>query len=140
MQGGAPGHADQTLSVDLAANTTYTLSYYVGSRSDFPGIGAYTVALEANNVVLNSGSDPYSGPDGLMQQKSFSFTSGAVVTAGQALQIVIDLPGESGNGIFDLFTLDADTQSAGAPEPASMALSVSAIAMLGWLRRRRRAS
>ena len=141
MQGGAPGHADQTLGVDLLANTTYTLSYYVGSRADFPGVGAYTVALLANNVVLNSGSDPYTGPDGFMSQRSFSFTSGAVVAPGQTLQIAIDLPGESGNGIFDLITLDAETggSSGGssAPEPATLALSASAMLALGWLRRRR---
>jgi hypothetical protein len=142
------GHLDQTLAVDLVANTVYTLSYFTGARGDF-NPSDYTVSLEANNVVLASLSDPYTGPLGQMVQKTFSFSSGSSVAPGQALQIVIDVTGANnalslkngfpvlGIGAFDAITLDATTQASVTPEPSSIALSVCGIALFGWLRKRR---
>ena len=132
----------QSLSATLQADTTYTLSYYLGNR--FAGaidqgnpisLGEYSVSLWANGFLL--ASDSGGAPDaGSFLLRTFSFDSGANPTGDglAALSIQVSASGLTSTGAlamaeFDQFTLDAaPTSSSTAPEPASGILLFSGIA------------
>jgi hypothetical protein len=136
---GSPGEASQNLSALLQADTTYTLSFYVGARLDLP-FSPYTVSLTANGVTLasDSGGNPTSGN---FVARSFSFTTGAN-PAGEGTALGIDVYASglgSSQADFDAFSLTADPASqSGAPEPATLPLMGGALALAAaWSRRRR---
>jgi hypothetical protein len=131
---GDPSDVNQALGVTLQADTTYTLSYYVGRRIDI-GLSQYSVSLRTNSSVL--ASDSGGSPDaGSFVLRTFSFTTGAApADFGQQLSIDIQATGltapsgAQAQAGFDLFTLDASTASSSStPEPASWILIFSGIA------------
>jgi hypothetical protein len=138
---GNPGAVAQTLSAVLQANTLYTLSYYVGSRSDIP-LGDYTVYLTAGGVTLasDSGGNPTLGN---FVFRSFSFTAGANPD-GEGLELgigVYDLGNDGfslAQGEFDAFSLSTGAPESGTPEPSTLFLMGGAmLAAAGWSRRRK---
>ena len=89
--GPATGQLYQDLTATLTANSTYTLIYYVGQRSDF-AIGTYSVSLMANGVVLASDSGGAPRP-GSFVQRSITYDSGVASSElGQILRVDIEQP------------------------------------------------
>jgi hypothetical protein len=126
----------QTLGATLQANTTYTLVVFVGH--DLVGVAdPYRVSLEANGVMLAS-DNSLNPAAGTFQQDTVTFNSGANPSQlGQALTILLAGTGSATNSTvwFDDVQLDASPTPSGTPEPATMALSGLALAVVGLLRR-----
>ena len=134
----------QTLTEELAANTLYTLSVYVGTRVDTTFAG-YSIDLLAGGVSLaninsNSSLAPARGDWELV---TLSYLSPSVVSPGQVLGIRLDDLVDAGlyGGTqvnFDMISLDATAQGSGTPvpEPATMLLFGTGLAGLVSLRRR----
>ena len=134
---GAGSEIYQDLSATLLANTTYTLSFYVGQRTDY-AFGGYNVSLEAKNggglTVLASDSGGAPAP-GLFVQRNIVFKSGSSPQIGQPLRIDISTPAGNNQASFDLFALTTSNSSS-TPEPGSLALGASGLLLLaGALRR-----
>jgi len=139
------------LAATLQADTTYTLSYYLGNRlagavdqGNPIGLSQYRVTLRTATSLLASDTNYTGGsPDaGTFLQRTFSFYSGANPTeAGAALSIEVYASGFTPTGALGRaevgqFTLDAaPTSSSTVPEPASGSLLFSAIAGVVVLRR-----
>jgi hypothetical protein len=133
---GQSADISQALGVSLAANTLYTLTYFVGRRFDVP-MSLYTVAVDAGATVL--ASDSAGAPaTGTFAQRTITFTTGAVPIAG-ILTIDISSTGVNAAGAaaqtaFDSFSLTAVT-TAGTPEPASMLLLAGGLLTLSLIGR-----
>jgi hypothetical protein len=124
---------NQNLSVGLTANTTYTLTYFVGRRLDVP-MSAYTVSLDAGATVLasDSGATPAAGT---FVSRTITFTTGASPVAGN---IIIDISAAGLNQTqtaFDLFSL---TTASAVPEPATLSFLGIGLAAMAFARRRSR--
>jgi hypothetical protein len=122
----------QTLSIVLAANTTYALTVLVGDRLDtaFPG---YHVQLLAGSTILSECATCVTPLNGSFALVTVTYTTGASdPLIGQALSIVLDSDGLQTN--FDDVRLDA------VPEPSSLALLSSSFGAMAvaWSRRRRK--
>jgi hypothetical protein len=142
------GELVQDLAATVQANTTYTLTFFVGNRSDVNFISE-TVSLETNlGAVLQSDTlciDCLGYPGtGLFTQRTIVFNSGAApAQLGKTIRIDVAVPNSvSGNhqADFDNFSLTAvPTVTAGAPEPGSLMLGCSGLLFLaGTLLRKRR--
>jgi hypothetical protein len=128
--------ANQALGISLTANTTYTLTYFVGRRYDLP-IGGYTVAVKAGSTVLVSDSGGAPGA-GAFVQRTLTFATGATPLSG-ILSIDITSTGLSATGglaetAFDMITL---TSTSSSPEPASMLLFGGGFLGLTFMGRKR---
>lgn len=127
------GSISQTLSSTLQANTKYTLDVDLGRRKDGNGLNAqWKVQLLAGSTVI--AEDSITSPDtiGFSQDSwrtlELTYTSGAIVTSGQALTIVLDAIGsEYRTSNFDNVRLDASA----IPEPTSLVMTV--IGLVGLL-------
>jgi hypothetical protein len=123
------GSLSQDLGVTLLADTTYTLSVFVGDRTDLPG--TYTIALDAGTVAMcSSGGATSSITPGGFADETCSFTTGSTVAPGD---LTVWLIGESGQADFD-------DVSVTAPEPAEigmLAIGLFAIAIAGILSKRK---
>jgi hypothetical protein len=98
------GMITQNLGVNLQPNTTYTLTYWVGSRLDIPR-GDYEVRLLADGVVLASDHRGYVTPQGIFEQRVISYHSGA--SGGGMLSIDIRGTGYTNvNGVFGQILID----------------------------------
>ena len=76
----------QTLSAKLEANTTYTMTVYVGQRADIP-LSGYTISFGAGGVVLASDSSLRPDP-GTFLADTITFDSGShPAELGQSLEI-----------------------------------------------------
>jgi hypothetical protein len=121
----------QTLTIVLAANTTYTLTVLVGDRLDtaFPG---YHVQLLAGSTILSECATCVTPQNGSFSLVTVTYSTGASdPLIGQALSIVLGSDGLQTN--FDDVRLDA------VPEPTTIAFlgSGGAVAGVAWCRRRR---
>ena len=143
---GLGGELIQDLAATVQANTTYTLTYSIGFRTDTPLIGD-TVSLETNlGAVLQSdtlGPGITGAPGiGLFTQRTIVFNSGAApAQLGKTLRIdILVANGQIGQDDFDNFSLTAvPTVTAGAPEPGSLIMGCMGLLFLaGALRRKRR--
>jgi hypothetical protein len=110
------GTISQTLTgISVLANTTYTLSVFIGNR--FDGFtNTYSIALDAGSTVLCSFSGSSSTiAAGTFAQQTCSFPSGSVVPSGD-LSIV--LTGGGTQADFDNVSLTTSS----VPEPSSVLL------------------
>jgi hypothetical protein len=119
------GTLSQDLGVDLASDTTYTLSVWVGDRTD--NVSNYTILLDAGstNLCSFSGSNTALNPGGFADV-TCTYTSGSTPLAGD---LTVWLIGGSGQSVFDDVTV-----SSHVPEPTSIALEAMgllAVALFG---------
>lgn len=109
------GTISQTLTgISVLANTSYTLSVFVGNRLD-GYTNTYSIALDAGSTVLCSFSGSSSTiVAGTFADETCSFNSGSVVPSGD-LSIV--LTGGGAQADFDNVSLTSSV-----PEPSSVLL------------------
>lgn len=140
---GTGGSLTQTFAEVLAANTTYTVSYYVGDRGDmsFPG---YLVSLRAGGTTLASDGS-LTPANGQFAFGSFSFSTGAShALLGQALSLRLAAGSGAGQAAFDLASLSANGggvstfQSHSTPEPTTVALLAAGMLVVGGVTARRK--
>lgn len=84
-QPGTPASLTQTLSDTLLANSTYTLTGYVGHPNNFQVGTVWTAELIAGSTVLASASG--SGPAGSLAPFTLSYFSGSSPAVGETLQV-----------------------------------------------------
>jgi hypothetical protein len=91
----------QTLSSDWLPNISYTLSLFVGGRTDGnnPGTG-YSVSLYGGSTLLGSAT-PIVPPTGSWSSVSLNYTSPSSVTPDSPLEIVMEMPADSGFAQLD---------------------------------------
>jgi hypothetical protein len=159
--GGAASNVSisQSLSGDLLANDTYTLTVFIGEEAGIAASGdglqngqcnGFNASLEAGGNVLNSlvaagNASCNSLSAGAFTEFTLTYTSGASPAGlGDPLQIVLT---ENGSGsVFEPAELDfdavglSDTSSVGgsAPEPATFAMMAVGLVALGVRVRRSR--
>jgi hypothetical protein len=126
------GTISQDLGVDLAPDTTYLLSVWVGDRTDAPS--TYTISLDAGTdaVCTTSGSSTALNPGGFADV-TCTYTTGNSPLTGD---LMILLGAGSGQGDFD----DVSLTTVPAPEPSSIALEslgLLALAFFGVLYKRK---
>jgi hypothetical protein len=137
----ATGAISQTLSVNLQANTVYTLSAAVGNRADFPYSG-YSMELDAGSNVLMSSSAVNPAP-GKFLADSFSFTTTAsTVGLGQPIVIRFSSLVSDAQVDFDTVALTAVPVAAPVPEPGTYAMMLAGMGVLAVcaLRRKQQAN
>jgi hypothetical protein len=139
---GGSAEVSQILSDNLLANTNYTLTFYVGSRTDL-AFSTYSVAIKADGNILASDSEGTPAPGGYVL-RTISFNSGAnPLGLGSALEIDINASGfdAQSNGAqaeFDKFSFTNDAPETNAtPEPVSTTLMGAGLAFLGLVRRKK---
>jgi hypothetical protein len=127
------GTISQVLTTSLATNTTYVLSVDVGFRlNGAVDITTYSIALYAGDTLLKSfGASNNVIPIGTFADESVTFTSGASVTPGQRLKIVLSSTGQQAD--FD----DVSLTASAIPEPSSLSLLASGLGLLLFAFRRR---
>jgi len=144
--GGGSGVLQTNLGA-VSASTTYTLTVAVGRRADAEPGTVYTLELWAGGQQLGvfSGST-VGGTGGTLTDQTLSVTTLATVPSGQ---LEIHLTGgatsdTAGQSLLDNVRLDVGggvtpPPPGGVPEPATMALLGSGLAVFGFMRRRRNA-
>ncbi len=81
------GGLAQVLTTDLAADMEYTLSVEVGYPLYSDGFAGYQVQLLAGGILLAQDDNSLTVAPGAFVPSTVSYTSGASVTPGQALEI-----------------------------------------------------
>ena len=123
------GSISQTLAASLTPDTIYTLSVDVGNRLDGE-VTDYSIALYVDGTLLSSLSSSNGViPAGTFADETVTYTSGAVVPAGN-LSIVLTSGGVQAD--FDNVRLTAST----VPEPSSLSLLAAALGLMVLVFRR----
>ena len=144
---GGSGYIFQTLATAWAANTTYTLSFYVGRGVNLTYEG-YLVTLDAgstsstvagptllasdNTGIANIGSGDWA-------HDTLTYSTGAVAPTGD-ITIELGLTPAAGGVAYDLITLNAVANTASTPEPGAWMMMATGLSLLGaakWRRIRR---
>jgi hypothetical protein len=100
------GSISQVLAATLQPNTVYTLTVYVGRRTDFPDPFSYGIELWAGDVLLNSDTDSVTPDPGSFNAVTVQYTSSdSDPGLGQPLKIVLSGTG-SIQTAFDNVQLD----------------------------------
>jgi hypothetical protein len=130
-----PGEISQDLTATVLANTTYTLTFWVGQRSDTP-LSAYDVALLGGGSTLGSNSDGDPSPGTFIEQTIVYNSGPSPAELGQTLEITVSGTGE-GQADFDLFSLDASPTgiTSSTPEPSNFWLVLGSLGLVAWFRR-----
>lgn len=118
------GTISQTLTSSLLADTTYTLSVFIGNRLD--GLNStYTIALDAGSTQLCffSGSSATVAPKGGFADETCTFNSGSAFPTG-LLSIILSAGGPQVD--FDNVSLTASPVS----EASSAALTGSGLLLI----------
>jgi hypothetical protein len=134
---GGDGYIFQTLATAWAANTTYTLSFYVGH-----GVGltyeGYLVTLDAGSTsaatagttLLASDNTGISGIGaGDWAQDTLTYTTGSVAPTGD-ITIELGLTPAGGGVGYDLITLNAVTNTTSTPEPGAWMMAAVGLSLL----------
>jgi hypothetical protein len=129
------GEISQDLAATLLANTTYTLTFWVGQRSDTP-LSPYDVGLLAGGATLGSNSDGDPSPGTFIEQTIVYNSGPSPAELGQTLEITVSGTGQ-GQADFDLFSLDASptVSTSPTPEPSNLWLIVGGLGLIAWFRR-----
>jgi hypothetical protein len=132
------GDLFQALGATLQADTTYTLTVFVGhSIGSTPD--PYRASLEAAGGVILASDTTLNPPNDSFLLDTITFNSGASpAQLGQALTVRLSGTGSTPNSTvwFDDVQLSATTTvSSSAPEPASIVLSGMALIAVGLLKR-----
>jgi len=132
----------QLTSTALAANTTYTLNFWLGQRNDFTAFTTITAELftgaspTSGTVIANQNyNDPSSGH---WLQETLTFTTGATVSGNIGIAFVNNSANQSNIDFVTLTTPDPPP-AVGTPEPASLTLIGFGLVAIGgyhWRRRR----
>jgi hypothetical protein len=129
------GTLSQTLTTDLAANTSYTLTFFVGNDLLLPYTG-YTAELTANGVTLASDNSAVSPTAGNFLQDTIQFTSSSnPAELGQPLGITFSDVGFN-SVAFDDVQLTATSAGNSTPEPGTWITFAAGLVLLAPLRRR----
>ncbi len=123
------GSLTQTLGTSVVAGTTYTLSLYVGDRSDLPFPG-FTVDLLDGGAAVAGNLTGTAPVDGEWSLYNYSFTAAA---DGGALGIRLASNGAQTN--FDALSLNA---VAAVPEPETYAMFLAGLGLLSVASRKRK--
>ncbi len=131
------GSLSQNLTATVLANTTYTLSFWVGQRTDTP-LSGYAVALLAGGATLGSNSAGNPSPGTFMEQTIVYNSGPSPAELGQTLEILVNGSG-NGQADFDLFSLDASATGAtsSVPEPSNFCLVVAGLGLVAGFAVRR---
>jgi hypothetical protein len=130
------GTLSQVLTTPLAANTMYTLTFFVGNDLLLAYDG-YTAALTANGVTLASDNSAVSPTPGHFLQDSITFNSGPnPAQLGQDLGITFSDVGFQ-SVAFDDVQLTSTASVTSTPEPDTWITLAIGIAMVTGFRPRR---
>lgn len=140
--GGLNSAATQTLTTALAANTEYTLTFYVGNAGVAGGeaYSGYAASVSAGGVTLGSDINQVSPAFDKWVQDTLTFSTGAnPAQLGQDLVITLGNNDTVGAVAFDLVQLDATaTQGSTAPEPGAWMMAAAGLGLLGVAKRKLR--
>jgi hypothetical protein len=134
-------YLEQVLSTNLAASTTYTLTVVVSDQAVGDTFGPIVELLAGGTIVAQATAASPNGntippANGIVETWTLTYTSGASVTAGQALAIY--LGSTTTQSDYTNVSLTATTSGGGGggvPEPAVFALVGAGL--LGLVARRR---
>lgn len=129
------GILGQTLGINLTANTPYTLSIWIGARTDFPYAGYTFGFFTSAGTALVTETNAVTPVAGTWVNRILTFTAlTGNPNLGQPLQIRFGEtePSTSSQTVFDKVTLDV------VPEPSAVVLTIVGCGGLLALRRRSR--
>ena len=130
----------QTLSTNLAANTIYTLTVVVSDQATGDTFGPVIRLLAGGTIVASATAASPNGntippANGVVETWTLTYTTGASVTAGQALGIYLGSTTIQSDYTNVTLTTAAVGGGGGVPEPAMFALVGAGL--LGLVTRRR---
>jgi len=124
------GSLSQDLAVDLLPDTTYTLSVWIGDRTDDPGTYSFSLDAGTNVLCTFSGSSASLNAGGFADE-TCAYTTGSSPFVGD---LTVWLTGSAGQSDF------ADVTVTTTPEPSSIAfesLGLLAVVLFGVLYKRK---
>jgi hypothetical protein len=126
----------QTLTTAWAANTTYTLTFYVGAfKSTATLYSGYVATLSAGGTVLATDENQVTPASNSFVQDTLTFVTGGTAPGGN-ITIGLADPSQPGIVSFDLVQLNAvsNVQGSSAPEPGAWILVAAGLVLLGFTR------